>query len=96
MSRIRKQLNTAVFLDGFLWVMLSVFVTIQTIFTSEEAYKYVNPYTLFWIKSVTGVMAAATGSLKAFRSTSYSRSITNETNEKDNPPTVTKPDASNL
>ena len=69
---------TPVFIDGLLYVLIAVFGTVQTLFTSEEAYKYVSPYVLFWMKAVIGVALAAVSALKMFRSTSYSDHLKTE------------------
>lgn len=60
-----------VFIDGTLYTLVAMFVALQGIFSSEEAYKYVNAYALFWGKSVVSVLAAGLTALKMFRSTSY-------------------------
>ena len=61
----------AVFIDGTLYVLIAVFGVIQTVFTTEEAYKYVNPHVLFWGKASFGAMLAGVTALKMFRSSSY-------------------------
>lgn len=63
---------TPIQLDGTLYILIAVFGTVQTMFSSDEAYKYIPPYFLFWIKSFSGVALAGVGALKMFRSTSYS------------------------
>lgn len=59
-------------LDGALYVAIAVFGAVQTFFSSDEAFKYINPYILFYIKCFAGIFLAATGALKMFRSTTYS------------------------
>lgn len=54
--------------DGVLYVTLGVFVFLQGYFSSEEAYKYVNPFMLFWLKAFVGGIAAGAGALKMYRS----------------------------
>lgn len=54
--------------DGILYVTLGVFVFLQGYFSSEEAYKYVNPFLLFWLKGTVGGIAAGAGALKMYRS----------------------------
>lgn len=68
--------GAAVWIDGTLVVLIAIFIMVQTIFSSEEAYKYLNPYLLFWIKATVGVLGAGAGALKGFRSVIYSESRT--------------------
>lgn len=67
-----------VHIDGALWVLLALFTTQQQMLTGEEAYKYASPYFLFWFKFTVASLAAATASLKAFRSTSYTKHLVEE------------------
>lgn len=60
-----------VFIDGVLYLLIALFGAFQTFFSSEEAYKYVNPAVLFWLKCVFGSLLAGVSALKMFRSTSY-------------------------
>lgn len=66
---------TPVFIDGFLFTLLAVFTAIEAVYQSDEAYKYLSPYFVFYSKSIVGVMLAGATSLKAFRSTSYSEHV---------------------
>lgn len=61
-----------VFIDGTLYVCIVAFAFIQNYFTSDDSYKYVSPYFLFWMKFAVGLMGTIAGALKMFRSTSYS------------------------
>jgi hypothetical protein len=65
-------------------MLIAVFGSMQTLLTSDDAYKYFNPYWLYYSKFVTAVALAAVSALKMFRSTSYSDHL-NKQNEK--PPT---------
>lgn len=67
---------TPIQLDGTLYMLIAAFGSIQTFFSSDEAYKYVDPYVLFWIKALTGTLLAVVGALKMFRSTSYAEHMT--------------------
>lgn len=62
---------TPIQLDGTLYILIASFGFVQGFFSSDEAYKYVHPAVLFWMKAFTGVALAAVGALKMFRSTSY-------------------------
>ena len=59
------------FIDGLLYVMIAVFGAGVASFTSEEAYKYINPYVLYWLTETSKWGLAAVTALKMFRSTSY-------------------------
>lgn len=59
------------FIDGLLYVMIAVFGAGVVSFTSEEAYKYINPFVLYWLTETSKWGLAAVTALKMFRSTSY-------------------------
>ena len=63
-----------VHVDGVLYVCIAMFLAVQSYFTSEEAYKYVNAYAIFWIKGVCAVLGAGAGALKKYRSRTYADS----------------------
>jgi hypothetical protein len=65
-------------LDGTLYVLIAVFGVTQSVFSADDAYKYVNPYLIFWIKSVTAIIGAGVGALKMFRSTTYAEYMKSE------------------
>lgn len=69
------KLPKPVVIDGTLYVCIATFVYIQSFFTSDESYKYVSPYFLFWMKFAVGLLGTIAGALKMFRSTSYSDSL---------------------
>lgn len=88
----------AVWIDGTLYVCIAMFLALQTTFSSEEAYSYVNPYALFWLKAVLGTLGAGAGALKMFRSTTFSDSkdelqAVEEANPTVKPPTPPTPPA---
>lgn len=60
-----------VVIDGFLYVVIAVCGTITAIMTSDEIYKYVNPYCVFYGKAVNEILTAGSTALKMYRSTSY-------------------------
>jgi hypothetical protein len=72
-------------IDGVLYSCIALFGFLQAYFTSEESYKYVNPYVLFWIKGAVGSAGAVAGALKMFRSTTFAdhqkESKTNQENK---------------
>lgn len=61
-----------VVIDGLLYVIIAVCGTITAIMTSDEIYKYMNPYFVFYVKATNEVFAAGATALKMYRSTSYS------------------------
>ncbi len=64
-----------VVIDGILWVSIALFTCMQSMLTTEEAYKYCNPTVLFWMKFGVACCGASAGSLKAFRSTTYAAHV---------------------
>jgi hypothetical protein len=83
---VAMQTVKPVHIDGVLYVCIAVFVFMQSWFSSDDAYKYVNPFVIFWIKGICGTVGAAAGALKMFRSTGYSDSLKDKQNVVDNPP----------
>lgn len=64
-----------VHIDGTLYVLIGMFGAINTVFTTDDAYKYVNAYCIFWIKAAVDIALAGVGSLKMFRSTTYAEHL---------------------
>lgn len=62
----------AVFIDGFLYMLIAMFTFLQGYMSGDEAAKWVNPEVRFWMNCTIGSLAAACGAIKMFRSTSYS------------------------
>ena len=77
--------------DGTLYVLIAVFGASVTITTSDDAYKYFNPYFLYYTRCAVEVLLAGVSALKMFRSTSYSEHIKEKENEKANTGFVVKP-----
>lgn len=75
-----------VYLDAFLYTVAAVFIFLQGYFSGEEAYKYVNPYFLYWFKAFIGSLTAGAVALKMFRSDSFSKHERDEAikNQKEN------------
>lgn len=63
----------AVFIDGWLYVLIALFGALTAAFASDEAAKYLKPEALFWLRTMCGVNSAWLLALKMFRSTSYSQ-----------------------
>ncbi len=62
----------AVVIDGTLYATWSALTALLAIFSGEESYKYINPYVLFWSKTILSTIVAGIGAVKMFRSTAYS------------------------
>jgi hypothetical protein len=58
-------------LEGWLVVIAAVSSAMLGYFTTDDAYKYVNPYLLFWLKAGCLALAIGSGSLKGWMSTSF-------------------------
>lgn len=61
----------AVWIDGALYFVMGLGGTLLTYLSGEEAYKYVNPELLFWLKALIGSTIAGLSGLKAFRSLTF-------------------------
>jgi len=60
-----------VFLDGSVYVAVQLLTVLSTQFGTDEAAKYIEPETLFWIKIFIGEAAAGFLAIKMFRSTAF-------------------------
>ena len=60
-----------VFLDGVLYVLIALFTFCQAYFGGDEAAKYIDAATKFWLNAGIGCGASVVAALKMFRSTSY-------------------------
>lgn len=61
-----------VVIDGFLYVVIAVCGFAEATLTSDDVYKYMNPFLVFYTKWIVGMIGAGATALKMFRSTSYS------------------------
>lgn len=59
------------FIDGFLYITIAWLIFSQSYLGGDEAAKWIDPATKFWINYVIGSLAAATGALKMYRSTGF-------------------------
>lgn len=59
-------------IDGTLYVCIAGFAFLDVFFGSDMAYKYIESYTLFWLKGSVGFVGAMALALKMFRSTTFS------------------------
>lgn len=57
-----------------LWLLaiMAAVLAEQAYFSTEDAYKYVNPFWLFWIKAGLVAIGAGAAAIKGFMSTTYS------------------------
>lgn len=62
----------SVVIDGFLYVVIAVCGFAEATLTSDDIFKYMNPYCVFYSKWIMGMIGAGATALKMFRSTSYS------------------------
>lgn len=61
-----------VVIDGFLYVVIAVCGFAEATLTSDDVYKYMNPFLVFYTKWMVGMLGAGATALKMFRNTSYS------------------------
>lgn len=71
-----------VVLDGWLWVIIGGSGAAIAELGSETAFKYINPYLLFWAKFYFSVQFASATSLKTYRSTTYAKHLDDQKTEK--------------
>lgn len=64
-----------VHVDGALYVSIALFAFQEAFISSENIYKYVNPYLIFYAQWFFGSLAAAAGAMKMFRSNSYAEHL---------------------
>lgn len=60
-----------VFMDGTLYILIALFGALTATFSSDEAAKYLEAETLFWVRTVCNVNSAWLLALKMFRSTAF-------------------------
>jgi hypothetical protein len=63
------------FIDGTLYALIAWFTFNQAYFGGDEAAKYIEPETKFWLNWVIGSSASLFAAIKMFRSTSYSEHL---------------------
>lgn len=61
-------------IDGTLYTSWTMLTALLGVMSSEEAYKYVDPWVLFYSKAIMTCIVAGVGALKAFRSSTYADS----------------------
>jgi len=64
-----------VFIDGVLYALIAWFTFNQAYFGGDEAAKYIEPETKFWLNWLIGSSASLFAAIKMFRSTSYSEHL---------------------
>ncbi len=64
------------FVDGLLLVSSTFLTGILTYLATEEAYKYVYPVLLFWLKVLIGSTSSSIQALVAYRSKRYAEAAT--------------------
>jgi hypothetical protein len=63
------------FIDGALYALIAWFTFNQAYFGGDEAAKYIEPETKFWLNWAIGSSASLFAAIKMFRSTSYSEHL---------------------
>ena len=58
-------------IDLTLYIMCAVFGAQQALLSGDDAYKYINPYVLYWMKFAVTSLAAGALAAKMYRSTGY-------------------------
>ena len=81
----------AVVIDGLLYMSAGLFAFLMTQFGNDEAAKWVEPKSLFWLKTWTGAMANASLNLKMFRSNALNDYRNQKKNGNGVTPSETKP-----
>lgn len=66
-----------VVIDGLIVFSVAMLTAISLAFTGEEAYKYVNPYLLYWLKLGIGSLASGLVALQSFRSKVFADHVRN-------------------
>lgn len=61
-----------VYVDGLLYVLIGLFGAMEATFNDDTAYKYFNPYVLYFCKNIIIWCLAIVSALKMFRSTTFS------------------------
>lgn len=60
-----------VVVDGLLYVVIAFFTSLVGLLAQDEAYKWLNPYLVYFGKTFGTLMLATATALKMFRSSSY-------------------------
>lgn len=66
-----KRVTHPIFVDGLIIFLIAVMTTADGKFSSEESYKYVGPYILYWIKTGCAILASGLVALNGFRNRLY-------------------------
>lgn len=85
---MKNWLFKPVTVDGFLWVSIALFGALQASVSSDDAYKYVDPRVLFWMKTACACGAASSIALKSFRSTTFAQHLSENPTPRDEPEKV--------
>lgn len=72
-----------VFMDGALYINIALFQALTAAFSSDEAAKYIEPESLFWVRTFCGVNSAWLLALKMFRSTAFAEHQAKQAEEKE-------------
>lgn len=64
-------------IEGWLYWYTAFGAAVMEGLSTEEAYKYVNPYVLFWSKLIVSSSVGGFNAIKAFRSMTFGRAYGN-------------------
>lgn len=70
----------AVHIDGILYFTMAVCMSMVASLSSDAAYKYIDPYLLFWGKTFFEALGAGSTAVKTFRSTAFAESKSKKEN----------------
>lgn len=74
-SATRSWMPLPVTIDGVLYVLIAMFGAALAAFGSDEAYKYIAPAVVFWLKTTCNVGLQGCLGLKLYRSTGYAHHL---------------------
>lgn len=64
-----------VVVDGFLYFLVALGTGFSACLNSDESAKYLEPATLFWLRTISGSLTAGFLAVKMFRSTAYAAHV---------------------
>ncbi len=67
--------KTGIWIDGSTYVLIAFFGALSASMGSDEAAKWMEPVTLFWVRTICGAIGASLLAVKMFRSTSFANHL---------------------
>lgn len=68
-------MKSDMWIDGATYVLIALFGALSSTMGSDEAAKWVEPSTLFWIRTGCTIGGASVLAIKLFRSTSFANHL---------------------